>query len=174
MFRTNLKAISITRVVRKMSSHENVRSTAASGSQVYESKRAVFEYLLFHYGAQSDLSPFAGGPTNALKFPERCAEICSDLFEAKDSSLRALDIGCSVGGSTFQLTKRFTDVVGIDFSQHFVDAANVLKRDGTMEYEMLQQGTIFQSRVVEIASDINRSKAEFLQGDACNLSSLLG
>ncbi len=157
-----------------MSSHENVRSTAASGSQVYESKRAVFEYLLFHYGAESDLSPFAGGPTNALKFPERCAEICSDLFEAKDLLLRALDIGCAVGGSTFQLTKRFTDVVGIDFSQHFVDAANVLKRDGTMKYEMLQQGTIFQPRVAEIASDINRSKAEFLQGDACNLSSSLG
>ena len=32
-----------------------VRSTAASGSQVYESARATHEYILFHYGGSDSI-----------------------------------------------------------------------------------------------------------------------
>ena len=37
----------------------------------------------------------------------------------------ALDIGCAVGGASFALARAFPHVLGIDFSQHFVNAANV-------------------------------------------------
>lgn len=37
----------------------------------------------------------------------------------------ALDIGCAVGGASFELARAFPHVLGIDFSQHFVNAANV-------------------------------------------------
>ena len=37
---------------------------------------------------------------------------------------RALDVGCSVGGGTFELATTFDEAVGFDFSQAFVDAAN--------------------------------------------------
>ena len=72
-----------------------VRSTTASGSAVYESKRAVDEYLLFHYGKASDQMMYNSGPRSALQFPERCAALCSDFSQEKK---RALDVGCAVGG----------------------------------------------------------------------------
>lgn len=37
----------------------------------------------------------------------------------------ALDIGCAVGGASFELARSFPHVLGIDYSQHFVNAANV-------------------------------------------------
>jgi 2-polyprenyl-3-methyl-5-hydroxy-6-metoxy-1,4-benzoquinol methylase len=37
----------------------------------------------------------------------------------------ALDIGCAVGGATFELARSFSHVLGIDYSQSFVDAAQV-------------------------------------------------
>lgn len=37
----------------------------------------------------------------------------------------ALDIGCAVGGATFELARAFPHVMGFDFSQTFVNAANV-------------------------------------------------
>jgi 2-polyprenyl-3-methyl-5-hydroxy-6-metoxy-1,4-benzoquinol methylase len=40
---------------------------------------------------------------------------------------RALDVGCAVGASSFVLGKYFGDVLGVDFSQNFIDAANTLK-----------------------------------------------
>ncbi len=36
-----------------------------------------------------------------------------------------MDIGCAVGGASFELARAFPHVLGIDFSQHFVNAANV-------------------------------------------------
>lgn len=39
-----------------------------------------------------------------------------------------MDIGCAVGGASFELARAFPHVMGIDFSQHFVNAANVRAR----------------------------------------------
>lgn len=47
------------------SSTVSVRSTAASGSTVYESERAVHEYLLTHYGGKEEQMPFDFGPRDA-------------------------------------------------------------------------------------------------------------
>jgi len=65
-------------------------------------------------------------------------------------------------------------VVGIDFSQHFIDVANEMKKNGTMEYEATIQGDITEKRQAAVPSDINRSKVVFEQGDACNLPPTLG
>ncbi len=88
----------------------SVRSTTASGSQVYESKRAVDEYLFFHYGEQAVQMPYSFGPSGALGFTTRTADICNRVASAKG---RALDVGCSVGGSSFELAKHFNSVVGV-------------------------------------------------------------
>lgn len=39
-----------------------------------------------------------------------------------------MDVGCAVGGASFELARAFPHVLGIDFSQHFVNAANVRGR----------------------------------------------
>lgn len=157
-----------------MSNQANfVRSTAASGSQVYESKRAVDEYLLFHFGGKNELMPYAFGPVDALDFPQRCADICSNAVGSVSNS-RALDIGCAVGGSTFQLARNFQEVAGVDFSQHFVDAANEMKSKGAKDYQVLVQGNNFKTSTAQVPGDIDRSRVQFAQGDACNLSPSLG
>jgi 2-polyprenyl-3-methyl-5-hydroxy-6-metoxy-1,4-benzoquinol methylase len=38
-----------------------------------------------------------------------------------------LDVGCAVGGASFELARHFREVVGIDFSRAFVQAAKLMK-----------------------------------------------
>lgn len=173
-----LNRISIISQGRRMmsSAADTVRSTTASGSQVYESKRAVFEYLQFHYGSPEELFPFESGPIEALKFPERCARICQEQVNNVTSRAptRALDVGCAVGASVFELARHYNEVVGVDFSQHFIDAANTMKNDGKMQYETLIRGKVYKKAEAKVATDIDRSRVSFVQGDACNLSPALG
>ena len=55
---------------------------------------------------------------------------------------RALDIGCAVGRSSFELTQKFNEVIGIDYSHSFVDACNVLKEQGQMAYNVTTEGEL--------------------------------
>eukprot|EP00951_Prasinocladus_malaysianus_P029110 scaffold267351_cov38-Prasinocladus_malaysianus.AAC.1 len=89
-------------------------STTAStgGVALYETKKAVNEYLQFHFGGDSDVLPYDFGPKSALGFPARCALLCERFCDAlKDFNGEldpptALDIGCAVGGATFELARR--------------------------------------------------------------------
>ena len=40
--------------------------------------------------------------------------------------LRALDVGCAVGRTTFELTRWFDKVVGFDYSARFIQVASML------------------------------------------------
>ena len=129
---------------------------------------------MFHFGSPSDLFPYKGefgGPQEALNFPKRTADIVSSLPCTKG---RVLDVGCAVGGSSFEFTKHFDEVIGIDFSQHFIDAANNLKVNKTANYDIQKQGKIFVPRQATLPSNIDTSKITFQQGDACNLDANLG
>ena len=85
----------------------------------YESQALLNEYLLFHYGSADEIMPWAFGPREALDFPLRT------VFEMTDSTPRdrALDLGCAVGRSSFELSKFCREIIGIDFSRQFVEAA---------------------------------------------------
>jgi hypothetical protein len=51
----------------------DVSTTSSShGQAVYETSKAVAEYLMFHFGAPRDILPYDNGPTNALDFAGRC------------------------------------------------------------------------------------------------------
>ena len=117
---------------------------------------------------------FQFGPKMALDFPERSAAICSKYLDRKRQKTRALDIGCAVGGTSFQLSKYYDEVVGIDYSNHFIDAANEMKEKGKMDFEILKQGNIFESCQTNLDQKIDRTKVTFLQGDACNLDKSIG
>lgn len=69
---------------------------------------------------------------------------------------RALDIGCAVGRSTFELAKHFENVVGIDFSQAFVDRCNELKECGQSPYCLPSEGEIVEKGMAEISKEIVR------------------
>jgi SAM-dependent methyltransferase len=97
-----------------------------------------------------------------------------ETYSAGTKRGRALDVGCAVGAAVFHLTRGFNEVVGVDFSQHFVDAANQMKAKGEMKFRIMKQGEIFQDCVTELPGDIDRSRASFYKGDACNLDKKLG
>mmetsp|Transcript_24716 Transcript_24716/g.24945 ORF Transcript_24716/g.24945 Transcript_24716/m.24945 type:complete len:277 (-) Transcript_24716:56-886(-) len=158
------------------STQSAVRSTAASGAIVYEGIRAVNEYLLFHYGNDKILLPYAFGPKEAMNFPARCGSLCSSWNRQSEVGRpsRALDLGCAVGGSSFELSRHFENVIGIDFSNHFIDAANDMKNKKELTVEILEQGQIFQQHTVILPEGIVPEKVQFLQGDACNLNPDIG
>lgn len=146
------------------------QQTKAAKDNVYESKTSLHEYLMMHYGRPEELMPIADGPVSALEFPKRCAQKCIELFDEKQAEgLRALDLGCAVGRASFELARFFPEVVGIDFSQSFVDAANHLKQNGSMPYTMLTEGEIRIEAEAVVDASLDLSRVSFMQGDACNL-----
>merc|ERR1712232_589699 len=131
---------------------------------VYETARAVDEYLQFHFASDVAL-------TAALGFPRRCA----DMALAAKGRSRALDIGCSVGGMSFHLASNFQSVTGIDFSHAFIAMARRMQQTGSHDYQAKIEGTIFETWSAKVSpSDVDRSRVHFEQGDACALREDLG
>ncbi|DAZ98002.1 TPA: hypothetical protein N0F65_005160 [Lagenidium giganteum] len=151
----------------------SVRSTTASGSVVYESERAVHEYLQFHFGDPKKVVPYAFAPQDAVAFLPRTVEESARLTPTGQRR-RALDVGCAVGRATFELARHFDEAVGVDFSHHFAETANKMKSEGKLPYDALIQGDIWEVRQAAVPSDIDRTKVHFEQGDACNLKPSLG
>ncbi len=136
---------------------------------IYETRRLVEEYLLFHYGSAEDVLGWAGGPVDATGFPERVARYVGD--EPVD---RALDVGCAVGRSSYVLSETAAEVIGIDFSQAFIDAAEALKSDGEEEISRLIEGNVRDQVSIKRPERGNPDRITYLQGDAMNLPEELG
>ena len=153
-----------------------VRSVAASGAGagVYESERAVHEYLQFHFDPTIVRGPArkaagAEGLDSALRFAQRVAErvVAHALPERRGS---VLDVGCAVGGSCFELSQHFASVVGIDFSHAFVAACQQLQAAGELPYRALVSGDAFEECVARLPGGSRPERCVFAQGDACELS----
>ncbi|MFT4688363.1 MAG: putative 4-mercaptohistidine N1-methyltransferase [Limisphaerales bacterium] len=134
----------------------------------YETDRAVSEYLHFHYGEDDDLLPWESGPVSALNYPVRCITECLDTARVSDRA-RALDLGCAVGRSSFELARHCHEVIGIDFSQKFVTAASALVTDGSANYSYTVEGSLSNEASATVDPAINRTRVSFEQGDATDL-----
>lgn len=142
-------------------------------SNFYESDRAVSEYLLFHYGTAEEILPYPNGPRDALFYPVRCVVNCLDAA-ALPANARALDLGCAVGRSSFELARHCTEVIGIDYSQRFVDVATRLRDQGGINYVYVEEGDITRNSVAVVPTTIDRRRVRFEQGDAQELRDHLG
>jgi putative 4-mercaptohistidine N1-methyltranferase len=142
-------------------------------SNPYESSRLLAEYLLFHYGSEQATFGQRPGPRDALGFPTRCVHELVDRH-AVPAGARALDVGCAVGRSSFELGRFCTQVVGIDFSHSFIRAARVLKEKGELSFEVVAEGEICELARAAVPADIDRERAHFQVGDAMNLPDDVG
>lgn len=94
--------------------------TEPKNIDVYESDNLLNQYLGLHYsqsGEREEMNPIldhGNAPIHGLRFPQRVASILSMLEPARTNN-KALDIGCAVGGSSFQLAKSFDHVEAFDF-----------------------------------------------------------
>lgn len=139
----------------------------------YESDKFLNEYLLFHYGAPTEILPYTFGPHDALNFPVRCAQFCTDGIHV-ESEARALEIGCAVGRASFELARSYHEVIGIDFSNRFIEVANQMKELAQVDYQRLEEGSRSTPSVAKVPVEIDRNRVQFETGDALNLREDLG
>ncbi|WFB35125.1 methyltransferase domain-containing protein [Kiritimatiellota bacterium B12222] len=132
-------------------------------TDTYESPALLRQYLDFHYrSGETSYLPHHELPEGLTEYPQRCGEV---TIEYSNRYQRALDLGCAVGGSSFTLATAFDEVVGIDFSDSFIDAATQLASTGTFR----------SSEVVYTpSSDHRKCRPHFRKGNACALPQDLG
>jgi putative 4-mercaptohistidine N1-methyltranferase len=136
-------------------------------SNIYETKRLLDEYLLFHYGSDQEVMPWTFGPKEALGFAIRTVQ---DLLDSAADKGTALDLGCAVGRSSFELAARGYEVCGIDYSHSFIEAAQRLQAGEALAYDRLDEGSQHTPLMAKAVS----GRVTFEQGDAMNLRADLG
>jgi 5-histidylcysteine sulfoxide synthase/putative 4-mercaptohistidine N1-methyltranferase len=143
---------------RYVESEQNVDQTF----NTYETDELISQYLEFHYGAEY---------FNVPNFPKACIDTllkCVDL----SNNHRALDLGCAVGRSSFELARHYDHVDALDFSTRFIRNAINLVEHGVVKYMIPTEGELTTLKVFNLASLELGDKVKnikFAQGDACNL-----
>ena len=78
----------------------------------------------------------------------------------------------SVGGTSFALAKEYDEVIGIDYSQAFIDAANDMKHNDLhpVHFDVPMEGDFASTVLCRHESEFDKNQITFLQGDACSLN----
>jgi putative 4-mercaptohistidine N1-methyltranferase len=132
---------------------------------IYETDAAVSQYCEAHYGAT-----YFG----VDHFPAKCARICLKAMKGRPRR-KALDLGCAVGRSTFELARGFDRVTGLDFSARFIRIAVQLQENGVAHYQLPEEGELIsyhEARLSDFSLEQMKDKVEFFQADAVNLKPL--
>jgi 5-histidylcysteine sulfoxide synthase/putative 4-mercaptohistidine N1-methyltranferase len=144
-----------------------VSDTPATAPNVYyESDKQLSEYAEFHYGDE-----YYG----VANFPKTLAQIAVAAMAGKPMR-KALDLGCATGRATFELARHFDEVVGVDFSARFINLGVQLAQTGSIRYTLVDEGELVSYKARDLESlglTAVRDKVHFVQGDACNLKSIL-
>lgn len=153
--------------------------TPATGDN-YEDDALVGAYLLFHYGSEAQIRAGSEAaqwiPAEALQFPVATVWSTFDNADPEIPFARALDVGCAVGRSTFELAGLADEVIGVDFSEAFIDAASRLLRGETLRVRRADEG--HRANEIEVvyppAAELPSGRVHFEVGDAMNLRPHLG
>jgi len=138
----------------------------------YETPEQLNEYLVFHYATLEQTLPWEFGPQQAFGFHKRLAE-CIESSQLPDHS-RALDLGCSVGRTSFELSRTCSEVLGIDYSHAFIDTANNMLQNGEIPLVLKREGQLGDAVTNRLPEGVNPERVSFLQGDAENLPDSIG
>ncbi len=87
---------------------------------------------------------------------------------------RGLDLGCAVGRSAFEMARHCSEVIGIDFSNAFIRAAEALAKGSPLAYERREEASLVTHLEAKLPVGIDGSRLSFFQGDAMNLPDDLG
>lgn len=94
-----------------------------------------------------------------MKYYEKVRkDLDPSLKDDKDiyKNTHAMDLGCGMGRTAFELAKKFDKVTGLDYAHGFVDTANELKEKGEMPYSFKKTGDIYENLVAKIDPSIDR------------------
>lgn len=132
---------------------------------VYETDDLISQYCEFHYGDEN---------FGVKNFPKNSVDLIKPYLDGVDTK-KAMDLGCSVGRSTFELAKTFDEVLGIDFSANFINVGVKLKKYDSLVFKVKTEGELFDEKSVSLKEfdlEDTKEKVTFMQGDACNLKDL--
>lgn len=127
-----------------------------SENKGYNSKGMLSSYLWSHY---CDLLQDPNA-TDAYK-------VWSSHF--RDSDGLALDIGCSVGRLSFEMTRTHSHVIGIDTSISFIQKARELMKSRCLEFDMVVEGLITETCSYDFTNGWNIDRIDFIVADAMAL-----
>ena len=139
-------------------------SLVDSDYNMYETDSLISQYLEFHYGKD-----YFG----IVNFPKACIEKIVPFIKDINTH-KALDIGCAVGRSSFELARYFDQVDALDFSTRFILNAIQLQEQGSVRYMVDDEGELTSLHEFELSQLDLAERAQnvaFSQGDACNLKS---
>jgi len=147
-----------------------MNAPALKGAALYESAPMIGKYMLMHWGTDAQqhdrrLAAQVALP-KVVHLPLECAKLVMGHAQSFDS---ALDLGCAVGRSSFELARRFARVSGVDYSCEFIAAASALQRNGELGYRHHISGDEYQECTAVVDPVIDRERVRFEQGDACDL-----
>ncbi len=135
------------------------------GDNIYESDDLVSQYIEFGWGEEALDIP---------NYPATCASLALHYMKDKPTK-SALDIGCAIGRSSFELARVFDEVTGVDFTARFISAASKMKESKQLRYTHPIEGDILAYRSVSLGDfglEESADKVTFWQADACNLKPL--
>ena len=142
-------------------------------SAFYESDDAIAQYLLFHYGTPEQICPLLPEARAACGFPARTVSESIKHLDLRQRN-RALDLGCAVGRSSFELVRHFDDVLGLDFSARFIAEAERMRRERAALIRVPREGAATDEIRIALPDDLRGENIRFERGDACNLPPGLG
>jgi len=134
----------------------------ARQENLYETDALVSQYCEFHYGDR-----YFG----VENYPARCARLCCEIMAERNRGA-ALDLGCAVGRTSFELARDFSSVTGLDFSRRFIAVATRMAEEGKIAYEIPFEGELVahvERRLTDYDLDAARQRVTFFSGDALSL-----
>jgi len=135
-------------------------------NNIYETDTSTSQYCDFHYGNE-----YFG----VKNFPKNSVDVLLPFIKNINTN-KVLDLGCSVGRSSFELSNHFEEVVAIDYSHKFVEVAQNLQKSVQIDYNVTLEGDITEKRSIDLQTlglEKNKDNITFLQGDAQNLDASL-
>jgi len=132
------------------------------GENIYESDDLVSQYIEFGWGKEA---------LGVANYPATCAALATSYMKDKPTR-RALDIGCAIGRSSFELARSFDEVTGLDFTARFIATASKMKESKQLRFTHPIEGDIMAYESVTLRDfDLEETapKVTFWQADACNL-----
>ena len=160
------------RLVAPLTEPSGAVTLKASGTHAskYETRSIVDQYLLFHFGADEDAIPEAMRSFGLHQFPQRGARVASHWARHFGGRMeKALDVGCAVGGASFELARSFARVDAVDISSSFIETACALQAGRMQTYEMAVEGELRKQATATLPDGVDASQVHFRRADACSL-----
>jgi len=106
-----------------------------NANSYYETDFLCEQYVRFHYA-------------NHETFPTTCAKVCLEVMKKMnipESEFKtALDLGCALGQTAIYLSPKFESIVGIDYSNRFIEIANERSLSLKLENVTFLQGSVLE------------------------------